>query len=287
MFCSAISKESIPEIHGYSLTNKSISYDDIKDDEDEIVSNIKYKMSVSEMNDMEALHIDITNISQDLSEVLSDLSFEKEISDALYFDNENEHKQQTLNKRQKKIKKKKKSKKNQEKKSGTSYFPNNPLRAQGNIQISKQFTEVTIPSTIRENICNLYVFMDKYTALCMFMDCNINNGFDRRSKVMNYGFHDRSNGEPLYCCLEKQDLAVNAARGYQWKMISTLYTAKDLKTSFDIDSDALPKSFEHSSMFKTYKLHQNEVQKILMGKDTVQALIKNTAWHRIDIFNKV
>lgn len=286
---------------GYSLNDQhrstSCDIDDTKDDhddDDEITSNIAigYKrsdsISISDADHHHTLHIDISRMSQDISEIILDDSFDKEIS-ALNLENETEptlHAPTTTT-TTKKNKKKKKSKKNHGKRrSGTSYYPNTSLRAQGNIQISKQFTETIIPSTIRENIGNIYGFMDKYTAIChqLQQHSHSNNAL---SKIFNYGFHHRLSGEPLYCYLERQDLAVNAARGYQWKMRAELYTAEMLKLSFNIHANELPKSFGQTQMFREYKEHQIILQKLLLDEKKIHSLIQNTAWHKIEIYNKV
>merc|ERR1712130_400906 len=40
-------------------------------------------------------------------------------------------------------------------------------------------------------------------------------------------------------------------------------------------------------MFKSYKMHQNRIKNLLMDNQKIQSLINKTAWHRVDIFNKV
>ncbi len=95
---------------------------------------------------------------------MNSLSLEKEFSDIIRPIN-NPNPTKTKKKKRKKLRK-------GDKNNGISYNPNALYRAQGNIQISKQFTGTIIPITIRENINNIYSYIDKCTAICLNINSN-------------------------------------------------------------------------------------------------------------------
>merc|ERR1712157_167932 len=126
---------------------------------------------------------------------------------------------------------------------------------------------------------------DKCTAISSSIDAIKDNKDTIR--IFNFSFHDKITNMTLFCVAEKQDMNVNAARGYKWKMISKLYTAKDLENEFGIKEDKLPKSFHETEKFKTYSMDKSQIENVLKNKEKRQKLIDSTAWHKVDIFNKI
>merc|ERR1711933_287510 len=134
-----------------------------------------------------------------------------------------------FNKSKKRKPKRKKSRKNS-RSDGIGYDPNSLLRAQGNIQISKSLTDNIIPSMIKENICNVYAFMDKSCALQLFRDEHKEN--NDLIKIFNFNFHDKETGKLLYCIVERQDMMANKSRGYKWIMINRLFSSDDIENEY-------------------------------------------------------
>eukprot|EP01083_Nonionella_stella_P058356 152861_1 len=275
-------------------------------DQEEEEEEEKMMETLQEDQDMEFesdfIFGDRVTIDKDLNDIFAELSLEKEFSDILSTANplpalqtlpstsshgttasHTTHGHSPNAKTKKRKTKKRKKLKKSERNSGASYNPNPLYRAQGNIQISKQFTAEMIPCEITESITNLYGFMDKCTALCLMEERQDHE--EDVLRIFNYGFHSKHSNETLYCVVQRQDVAVNASRGYKWKMLTKLYTMQAIAHEFGIHK--APKSLYDTVLYKSYLIQQQRIVSVISNVDSMRNLINNTQWHRIDIFNKV
>eukprot|EP01084_Bolivina_argentea_P142567 250458_1 len=147
------------------------------------------------------------------------------------------------------------------------YEPDSLQRARGNIRISHKLTTSIIPSLIRENIPDLYDYMDKMVATNNFCV------YGQELCVIDYGFHDKNTNEILYCVANRQDKSKN--RDYGWKMDNNLWTQQQITETFGIPSDQLPQMpLLNANIDMTIDFKQN------------QTMVSDTKWHKIPIFNK-
>eukprot|EP01084_Bolivina_argentea_P156733 273145_1 len=123
-----------------------------------------------------------------------------------------------------------------------TYDPPESMRVEGNIEISKKFTLLLLPTMIRENISDIFHFINNNTALQFKFEYN--NG---KIRIFNHDFHDRINNNPLYCVAERDE---KNKRGYPWKMIEKVFTADELENIYHISFDKLPKSIRSLDKLK-------------------------------------
>ena len=240
-----------------------------------------------DINNIDELIGDRQQLDMDLNEIMNEMKYEH-IS----------QRSETITKKCKKKKRKKKTnRKNKEEKEGIGYEPGAIYRAQGNLQISKNLTEIIIPNKICEYIDDIYRYMDKITAIHCYdnnikllnIDGDNNRLDDNNIMIINYGFHDKENSNKiLYCIAEKQDTSNGKARGYKWRLINRLFTDIQIKNEYNISSkELLPKSFRNKLSFKLLLKQEIKIKKLLFCDKDCFDMIQNCNWHRLDIYNRI
>jgi len=167
----------------------------------------------------------------------------------------------------------------------TPYDPNPKHRAKKNIKISNELTEQIIPSVIKENIFNIYDYMDKTTA--MQIDNEFNNG---KIRIINYDFHCKKTNKILYAVIKLSDKKSQKSR-CKWQMEEKLYTADELfalevTDECKINESMLPKSSRMNDQYQCQLNHGKKVENILKNKQKRDKIMNQTKWQKVFIFNK-
>eukprot|EP01083_Nonionella_stella_P199501 731501_1 len=167
-----------------------------------------------------------------------------------------------------------KTKKKPKKRSTTAseYDPPNSCKKQ-NVMIPRTLTTEIIPQRIKEELNDVFDYMDKSLALQYTGD--VNNGI----VVLNYDMHDAKTAETLYCMMEAQDPNAKNARGYRWRMHNKLYTAEETRAM----GYSLPPS---PRLFMQRSNHEDQIIAMLSDVPRMQKMIQDTKWNKIDVFNK-
>ena len=148
-----------------------------------------------------------------------------------------------------------------------------PCKCKGVMFIQKKFTENIIPNRIKEKINDIYEYIDKSLR---FVDNKISFD-DGKFGIVNFDFHDKNTGEPLYCIIEKQN-----SDKRPWRMLNELCTKEIIGEKYGVSMNELPLSIWDS--------HNND-NLMLQNMDELNLVInivKNTkSWHKLPIYGKV
>ena len=147
----------------------------------------------------------------------------------------------------------------------------------GKVKISKRFTQEIIPNAIKEQIENLYNYMNKSL---MFVTAKYYPAPGDSLCIINYDFHDKLTGEALYCVILKQEVD----NKYQWKMSEQLYKEEDILNRFNVKKGDLPQPIRLFSLFsqKLASINSNDLLQTL----TITKIIHETKWHNIPVRSK-
>eukprot|EP01084_Bolivina_argentea_P296777 511184_1 len=161
------------------------------------------------------------------------------------------------------------------------YTPIGLERVVGRIKISKEITQITIPNIIRENITNIYFFIDQMIAIAIYDKQYYDNG---QIRIFNPGFHDES-GHSLYCVVEKIDTPRNIRLSYEMK--NKLFTTKNLLNEFckyNLHEHDLP--VNTSDMIVSMVNVEKMKNKLADHAPFCMNIIFKTKWHRQHVFGR-
>ena len=167
--------------------------------------------------------------------------------------------------------------------SNYSYDPNPSFRAKGNIKISKTFTNKNglISNMIKEDINNLYFYMDKSVAFQNGKEINLKNG--EKLKIINFDFHSKETDETLYCVLTPYHGKVTK---FKWKMEEKLFSAQDIKKIYNISRYELPQNLRTCIHFQSDLKQYDQIKNVIMNKEKIKEVIDKTKWTKVLIKNR-
>eukprot|EP01084_Bolivina_argentea_P104934 187851_1 len=136
-----------------------------------------------------------------------------------------------------------------------------------------------ITNKIKENLNNLYFYMDKSIAMQKHKIIKVNG---EEIKIINYDIYDKITNEKLYCIVKKNKCERNGK--FKWKMVDELFAAKDIHKQYNITMDKLPKSVRTNIEFQSQLNKQTKIKSIMVNK--MKDIIHKTKWNKIAIKNK-
>ena len=152
-----------------------------------------------------------------------------------------------------------------------------PTRCIGTVQISKNMTTQIIPSAVKENISNLFYFMDKSMAFRENKK-EIDNG---KLIVINFGFHDKLTSEILYCVIRKNEMTKSK---YRWAMMDRLFSEEQIFDEFELNIS--PNQLPKSKIFDA-KIGQTNKIKNILKTQSMKRIFGKVQWHKIPIHSTV
>eukprot|EP01084_Bolivina_argentea_P026788 49819_1 len=116
----------------------------------------------------------------------------------------------------------------------TSVYTYNASCKNRGINMDKHLTVRVIPRRIRESIVDVYDFINKSTAMCLYDGLVVDIG---NTMIWNCGLHDRNSNEVLYSVASKQ------SKRRVFKMHDTMYTKYQLCECYGLQEHECPRSY--------------------------------------------
>eukprot|EP00486_Rosalina_sp_Unknown_P011592 CAMPEP_0201592796 /NCGR_PEP_ID=MMETSP0190_2-20130828/190595_1 /ASSEMBLY_ACC=CAM_ASM_000263 /TAXON_ID=37353 /ORGANISM="Rosalina sp." /LENGTH=195 /DNA_ID=CAMNT_0048051729 /DNA_START=77 /DNA_END=661 /DNA_ORIENTATION=- len=155
------------------------------------------------------------------------------------------------------------------------YYPPASRRAEGNIHISKKLTTKILPTLIKEPIINIYAYMDVMTGFHM----NFEEKYDEpvgTIAAIDFGFHEKKTGDPLFCVMERQNEKTDRARGFKWNMKNLVANKEELE---ELYGDGIePKQICLRAIFASDLNSTRDFCALLNDGSSLEELIGNTDW---------
>eukprot|EP01083_Nonionella_stella_P066556 175344_1 len=155
-----------------------------------------------------------------------------------------------------------------------SYSPHPNHRAQIFLTISRLFTQTILPNKVSQRIINVYVFLNKSTAMA---HCRGNVVYfnHNSSFIYNYYFCDKHTGERLYCIADKK--CSNGNTHCHYEMRDDLFTQQEIE-QMHVSPPLSPRD-SYEKVLHQKEAFEHDLQSCL---DTVIGAVK---WNHVRVFN--